>query len=124
MAHTHTHDNIDWPTRLVALRRADDLDAETNQQVAERLVSILGATDQPVVVDVGSGGGGMSAAFASALASRGGRVMLSDAVGELLDAATAHVREVAVGTPVVVEAVQVDASSEQLAEQLPPADLV
>jgi SAM-dependent methyltransferase len=50
--------------------------------------------------------------------------VLSDAVSELLDAATAHVRAVATGTPVVVEAVQADASSGQLVEQLPPADLV
>lgn len=124
MAHTHTHDNIDWPARLAALRLADDLDAASDQQVAERLVGVLGATAQPVIVDIGSGGGGMSAAFAAALAGRGGRVVLSDAVGELLDAATAHVREVAAGSPVVVEAVQADASSEQLVDQLPPADLV
>lgn len=67
----------------------------------------------------------MSAAFAGVLAAHGGgRVVLSDAVGELLDAATARVREVAVGTAVVVEAVQADASSGQLADLLPPADLV
>lgn len=125
MAHTHTHDNIDWPARLTALRRADDLDAEYDRQVAERLVGLLAATATPVVVDVGSGGGGMSAAFASALAGHGGgRIVLSDAVRELLDAATAHVRDVAAGTPVVVEAVQADASSGQLVDQLPPADLV
>jgi SAM-dependent methyltransferase len=142
MAHTHTHDNIDWPTRLASLRRADDLDAEYDRQAANRLVGFLGAGAAaapvavtsataaavgggPVIVDVGSGGGGMSAAFASALAARGGgRVVLSDAVGELLDAATAHVRDVAAGTPVVVDAVQADASSEQLADQLPPVDLV
>ena len=53
----------------------------------------------------------MSAAFAAALAGHGGgRVVLSDAVGELLDAATAQVRDVAAGTPVVVEAVQADAA--------------
>jgi SAM-dependent methyltransferase len=121
----HTHDNIDWPTRLAALRRADDLDAEYDRQVADRLVGLLAAIAEPVVVDVGSGGGGMSAAFAAALAGHGGgRVVLSDAVGELLDAATTHVRDVAAGSPVVVEAVQADASSEQLADQLPSADLV
>ena len=157
MSHTHTHDNIDWPTRLASLRRADDLDAEYDRQVANQLVGFLDATAPtlipgpgpgpgapatrapatgaaattaavgggPVIVDVGSGGGGMSAAFAKALAARGGgRVVLSDAVSELLDAATAHVRDVAAGTPVVVDAVQADASSEQLADQLPPADLV
>jgi SAM-dependent methyltransferase len=121
----HTHDNIDWPTRLAALRRADDLDAESNRLVADRLVGLVGDTADPVVVDVGSGGGGMSAAFAGALAVHGGgRVVLSDAVPELLDAATAHVRDVAAGTPVVVDAVQADASDGQLARLLPTADLV
>jgi SAM-dependent methyltransferase len=125
MAHTHTHDNIDWPTRLASLRRADDLDAASNRQVADRLVELLGATPVPVVVDIGSGGGGMGAAFAGALAARGaGRIVLSDAVAELLDAATAHVRDTAAGTPVVVEAVRADASDERLADQLPPANLV
>jgi SAM-dependent methyltransferase len=125
MAHTHTHDNIDWPTRLASLRRADDLDAEYDRHVADRLVGLLDANAEPVIVDIGSGGGGMSAAFAGALAARGGgRVVLSDAVGELLDAATAHVREAAAGASVVAEAVQADASSERLAELLPPADLV
>jgi SAM-dependent methyltransferase len=50
--------------------------------------------------------------------------VLSDAVAELLDAATAHVRDVAAGTPVVVESVRADASSDQLADLLPAADLV
>jgi SAM-dependent methyltransferase len=121
----HTHDNIDWSTRLASLRRADDIDAENDRYVADRLVDLLADKQEPVIVDVGSGGGGMSAAFAGALAARGGgRVVLSDAVDELLDAATARVREVAAGTPVVVEAVQADASSEQLADQLPPTDLL
>lgn len=125
MAHTHTHDNIDWPTRLASLRRADDLDAKYDRHVADRLVGLLDANAEPVIVDIGSGGGGMSAAFAGALAARGGgRVVLSDAVDELLDAATAHVRDVAAGTPVAVEAVRADASSEHLADQLPSADLV
>jgi SAM-dependent methyltransferase len=121
----HTHDNIDWPTRLASMRRADDLDAETDRQVAERLVGVLAATAEPVIVDIGSGGGGMSAAFAGALAAHGGgRVVLSDAVPELLDAATTHVRDVAAGTPVVVDAVRADASSDRLADLLPKADLV
>jgi SAM-dependent methyltransferase len=125
MAHTHTHDNIDWPTRLASLRRADDLDAEYDRHVADRLVGLLDANAEPVIVDIGSGSGGMSAAFAGALAAHGGgRVVLSDAVDELLDAATAHVRDVAAGTLVAVEAVRADASSEHLADQLPSADLV
>lgn len=125
MAHSHTHDNIDWPTRLAALRRADEIDAVVNRQVAERLVGLLGDRTAPVVVDVGSGGGGMSVAFAGALAARGGgRVVLTDAVGELLEAASARVSAVAAGTSVVVETVQADAADERLADLLPPADLV
>jgi len=124
MAHTHTHDSIDWTTRLAALRRVDDLDAVYSRQVADRLVELVGA-QRPTIVDIGSGGGGMSAAFAAALGARaGGRVVLSDAVGELLEAAAALVGEVVTEAPVAVETVQADAASERLAVQLPPADLV
>jgi SAM-dependent methyltransferase len=124
--HGHTHDGIDWRTRLVALRRADELGAPANQDVAARLVGLLDKP-RPVVVDLGSGAGGMSAALAVALGGRdGGRVVPADAVPELLDAATAHTVTVAARTaaPVEVEPVQVDAASEQLAELLPAADLV
>jgi SAM-dependent methyltransferase len=125
MAHKHTHDNIDWATRLSALRRADELDAPFHREVADRLVGLLGADAEPVIVDIGSGGGGMSAAFAKALAARGGgRVVLSDAVDELLEPATALVRDAAAGTPVRVEAVRADAAGDRLADLLPSADLV
>lgn len=125
MAHKHTHDNIDWPARLSSLRRADELDAPFDRDVADRLVGLLRPAAKPVIVDIGSGGGGMSAAFARALAARGGgRVVLSDAVDELLDPATALVRDVAAGTPVEVDAVRADAADGRLADQLPPADLV
>lgn len=123
MAHKHTHDNIDWPARLSSLRRAAELDAPYSRQVADRLVGLLGAA--PVIVDVGSGGGGMSAAFAQALAARGGgRVVLSDAVGELLEPAAALVRDVADGTAVALDAVLADAADDRLPDLLPPADLV
>lgn len=125
MAHKHTHDNIDWPARLSSLRRAAELDAPHSRQVADRLVGLLGAATAPVIVDVGSGGGGMSAAFAQALAARGGgRVVLSDAVGELLEPAAALVRDVADGTAVAVDAVLADAADDRLPDLLPPADLV
>jgi len=125
MAHKHTHDNIDWPARLSSLRRADELDAPFDRDVADRLVDLLGATATPVIVDIGSGGGGMSAAFARALAAHGGgRVVLSDAVDELLDPATALVRDAAAGTPVEVEAIRADAADDRLADHLPAADLV
>lgn len=125
MAHTHTHDNIDWPARLSSLRRADELDAPFDRDVADRLVDLLDADAKPVIVDIGSGGGGMSVAFARALAARGGgRVVLSDAVDELLEPATALVRDAAAGSTVEVDAVRADAASDQLADHLPPADLV
>jgi SAM-dependent methyltransferase len=121
----HTHDNIDWPTRLASLKRADEIDAAYSRQVADRLVDLIGADQKPTIVDVGSGGGGMSIAFAAALTARaGGRVVLSDAVPELLAAATARVGEAAADTKVAVEAVRADAADERLAEHLPKADLV
>jgi SAM-dependent methyltransferase len=121
----HTHDGIDWTQRLIALRRADELDAEFNRPVAERLIDSLGSGGSPpVVVDVGSGGGGWSALFAAALAARGGgRIVLTDAVDELLSAAVEHVRAVA-GDSVRVDGVLADAADERLADALPAADLV
>lgn len=121
----HTHDGIDWTTRLAALRRADDIEAAANRQVAERLVDLLDTVTEPVIVDIGSGAGGMSAALAAALGSRGGgRIVLADAVGELLEAASARVAQVVADAPVGIETVQVDAASEQLPDALPAADLV
>ncbi|HEX2132396.1 MAG TPA: class I SAM-dependent methyltransferase [Actinophytocola sp.] len=121
----HTHDGIDWDERLGALRRADEVAVEGYRRVAERLVGLLTPREvPPVVVDVGSGAGGMGAAFASVLAERGGgRVVLADAVDALLSAATERVGGVA-GDSVRVEAVSVDAADEGLASVLPAADLV
>ncbi|GHF17313.1 hypothetical protein GCM10017786_59090 [Amycolatopsis deserti] len=82
----HTHDDIDWAERIPALRSADRVHARTHAEIAARLVSHL--ADHPVVVDAGSGAGGMSAAFAAELARRGGgTIVLVDAVPELLDVA-------------------------------------
>ncbi|GAB2960843.1 class I SAM-dependent methyltransferase [Amycolatopsis acidiphila] len=85
-AHAHTHDHIDWASRIPDLRRADELDAAAFATIAARLTVTLsqGAT----VVDVGSGARGMSAALAAALATRGGgTLLLVDAVPELLTVA-------------------------------------
>jgi len=80
------------------MRRADELDAETRRVVARRLVRPL--PDNPTVVDVGSGTGGMAAALVEALAARGGgTVVLVDAVPELLDAATSAARAAATNAP-------------------------
>jgi SAM-dependent methyltransferase len=121
----HTHDGIDWDERLGALRRADETSADSDRQVAERLIDLVTPGDAPpVVVDIGSGAGGMSAAFASVLASRGGgRVVLADAVDALLSAAIEYVTRAAGGT-VRVDAVSVDAADDGLASVLPAADLV
>ncbi|NYI87342.1 SAM-dependent methyltransferase [Amycolatopsis endophytica] len=87
----HTHDDIDWAGRITALRRADELHAPIHEEIAARLVEQLGPT--PVIVDAGSGAGGMSAAFAVALARHGGgQLVLVDAVPELLDVACTAAR--------------------------------
>ncbi len=121
----HTHDGIDWTERLVALRRADEVNAGFNRPVAERLIdSLTPGGSPPVVVDVGSGAGGMSVAFATVLAARGGgRVVLADAVEELLSAAVELTRCVA-GDAVGVDGVRVDAADDGLPGKLPAADLV
>ena len=82
----HTHDDIDWADRIPALRRSDDVHAPVHAEIAVRLVDQLG--ERPVIVDAGSGAGGMSAAFAAELARRGGgTLVLLDAVPDLLDVA-------------------------------------
>ncbi|MGH8919536.1 MAG: class I SAM-dependent methyltransferase, partial [Actinomycetes bacterium] len=100
------------------LRGADKLAAEALRQVAARLVR----PDTKVVVDIGSGAGGMGAAFAEALPA-GGTVVLVDTAPELLHAATAHVRAVS-GERVEVRAVQADAADDALLDLVPRADLV
>ncbi|MBB5957381.1 SAM-dependent methyltransferase [Saccharothrix tamanrassetensis] len=125
----HTHDGIDWTTRLTALRRADELDAEAERVIARRLVRPL--PDKPTVVDVGSGAGGMSVALVEALAARGGgTIVLVDAVPELLDAATTAARAAAAyeadtTTPSVhVRPVLADLATERPADIAGPAHLV
>src|SRR4051812_7356626 len=121
----HTHDGIDWTERLVAMRRADAVDAEFDRRVAERLVGVLSAGGvAPVVAEIGAGAGGMSVQLAPALAARGGgRVVLADAVDELLAAAVEVTRGVA-GDSVQVDGVRVDAADDGLPGVLPAADLV
>lgn len=114
----HSHDEIDWAGWFERLRGADGLAAEAQRQVAARLVR----PDTRVVVDVGSGAGGMGAAFAETLPA-GGTVVLVDTAPELLYAATAHVRAVG-GTRVEVRAIQADADTDTLLELVPRADLV
>lgn len=118
----HTHDDIDWADRLTALRRFDALERTALSAVAARLAADL--PSNPVVVDVGSGAGGMSVALAESLTRRGGgRLILVDAVGELLtaahDAATA-----VVDSTVQVSTVCADVGTAELRDLLPEADLV
>ncbi|MBP2320563.1 SAM-dependent methyltransferase [Kibdelosporangium banguiense] len=122
---SHTHDDYDWVSRLSDLRRSDEIRAEAHRTAADRLVAMLapGAT----IVDIGSGAGGMAAQLALALrAHGGGRVILVDAVPELLDAAGEHVRATLAGPgeTVKVDSVLADAASDTLPDQVPAADLV
>ncbi|KAA2262822.1 class I SAM-dependent methyltransferase [Solihabitans fulvus] len=118
----HTHDGVDWPARLVALRRADQTQTAELRTVAERLVSAT--CEQPTVLDIGSGAGGMSVALASELDKRGGgTLILVDAVPELLDAATSAARAAANGA-VRVRPVLADVAKEPLRDLVPPADLI
>ena len=115
----HTHDGIDWPTWLHRLREADAVAAGARRALARRLVG----PRTRVVVDVGSGAGGMGVAFAEEMADSGGTVVLVDPVPELLDAASAQVSEAA-GRRVEVRAVRVDAGGDELLDAVPRADLV
>ncbi|OLF08993.1 SAM-dependent methyltransferase [Actinophytocola xinjiangensis] len=121
----HTHDGIDWNERLAAMRRVDEANAENDRMVAERLVGLVVSDGgHPTVVDVGSGAGGMSAAFASVMAGRGGgRVVLVDAVEELLVSAAEHAAG-AGGDLVRVETVLADVADEGFGGGVPAADLV
>ncbi|MDQ3401846.1 MAG: class I SAM-dependent methyltransferase [Actinomycetota bacterium] len=117
----HTHDGIDWPARLVPMRRTDEIEAEINSWVADRLVNPL--PERATVVDVGSGSGGMAVAFAAALGARsGGRLVLVDAVPELQEAARTVVEAVG-AADVEIVTVLTDLVADELTD-LPPADLV
>ena len=135
----HTHDGIDWVTRLADLRRADAANGPALRTVADRLVESLPAP-RPVVFDVGCGAGGMSAALAEALAGRSasqvglpgastdaGTLVLVDAVPELLAAAEQAARA-AIGAAgmVTVRTALLDLAgiSEAGQAELPAADLV
>jgi len=118
--HGHTHDHIDWADRIPDLRQADELNVAAYREISGRLTRDL--SEGAVVVDVGAGAGGMSAALAGALETRGGgRLVLVDAVPELLTVAA----EAASGEGhVKVDTVQADVATEQLSSLVPPAQLV
>ncbi|MFJ6675899.1 class I SAM-dependent methyltransferase [Actinosynnema sp. NPDC091369] len=127
--HAHSHDGIDWSSRLTFLRQADELDAESKRVVARRLVRAL--PDQPTVLDVGCGAGGMSVALVEALTARGGgTVVLVDGTPELLDAATTAARSAATyetdttTATVRVRPVLADLATERPVDLAGPAQLV
>ncbi|QLY31006.1 class I SAM-dependent methyltransferase [Nocardia huaxiensis] len=125
--HGHTHDNIDWSTMLERLRQDDSIEAATQAQIAERLVGLLTPeNDQPTVLDIGAGAGGQSVAFALELARRGGgRLVIADAVPELLEAAREAVLTALNGDDrVKVDTVRVDAASDEIFDVVPLTDLV
>ncbi|MPZ65635.1 MAG: methyltransferase domain-containing protein [Pseudonocardiaceae bacterium] len=115
----HSHDGLDWAALLGHLRQNDELNVDTLRELAGRLVG----PQTRRVVDVGSGAGGMSTAFAEAMSGAGGTVELVDGVPELLDAAAACVRAAA-GPQVEVGTVQADAASDELLDLVSRADLV
>nr|WP_216217107.1 methyltransferase domain-containing protein [Amycolatopsis aidingensis] len=117
----HTHDDLDWAAELPRMRRLDALEKDSLRAVADRLVVDLppGGT----VVDVGSGSGGMSAALAGALAAgQGGRIILLDAVDELLEAAGNAAAEA--GPGISIDTVVADAGTAPIRELVPAADLI
>lgn len=124
-SHGHTHDGIDWSTQIANLRRDDLMTAESNALIARRLVGLL-TNERPTIADIGAGAGGQSAAFARELAAHGGgRLVIVDAVPELLEAAREAVTLALAGDDRVrVETVRVDAADDALVELTPKADLV
>lgn len=110
---------------MAALERTDELEAPVMGTVAERLIAMV--PEAATVADIGSGAGGMSAAFARVLGERGGgRLVLVDAVAELLAAAAERVGAVGSSSarPVEVSAIRVDATSDELPDLLSDVDLV
>ncbi len=117
----HTHDDIDWADRLRSLRMAEALDAESMRVAARRLLQSM--PEQPTVIDVGCGAGGMSVLFAEELAASGARIVLVDATEPLL--VEAHrVVGAAAGGKALVETIHADVADSGLPDKLPQADLV
>lgn len=119
----HTHDGIDWAARLADLRRADAANGPALRAVAQRLLDSLPAP-RPTILDVGSGAGGMSAALAAAMASRGGRLVLVDAVPELLTAAESAARAASDSVDVRTVCTDLAGDPSVVADAVGGADLV
>ena len=81
----HVHDDIDWAKMAEALMAWDELEVGRNRAI----VDWLGVRPGDVVVDVGSGAGGMAAALVDAVGQEGS-VVLADGSTELLAVARQH----------------------------------
>ena len=124
--HGHTHDGIDWATMIPDLQRDDAMSAEASAEIARRLIGLIPARTEPVVLDIGAGAGGQSVAFARELLARGGgRLVIVDAVPELIDVAHRAVLKALDGDErVSVETVHADAAADDFGAGIPAADLV
>jgi ubiquinone/menaquinone biosynthesis C-methylase UbiE len=81
----HAHDDIDWASMAGTLSAWDTLEAERY----EAIVEWLGVQPGHVVVDVGSGAGGMAAALVAAVGPTGATIIV-DSAPELLAIAEDH----------------------------------
>ncbi|MEC3958118.1 class I SAM-dependent methyltransferase [Nocardia sp. CDC153] len=124
--HGHTHDSIDWATMIPDLQREDAMSADASAEIAQRLIALVPEADEPIVVDIGAGAGGQSVAFVRELAARGGgRLIIVDAVPELLEVAQRSVKAALGGDDRVrVETLRADAAAEDFGTDIPAADLV
>lgn len=82
----HDHDDLDWAAEADALATWDDLEEPRNRAI----VDWLGVTPGQVVVEVGSGTGGMAAVLAEAVGPTGA-VIAVDGSDQLLAAARERV---------------------------------
>ncbi|WP_169814722.1 ABC transporter transmembrane domain-containing protein [Nocardia crassostreae] len=122
-----TQDGIDWAEKIAHLQQDDAMGAAGATRIAERLIGLLRADgERPTIVDIGAGTGGQSAAFARELAGRGGgRLVIADAVPELLEVARRAAADTLGGDErVTIETLLVDATSDDVVRTVPAADLV
>ena len=75
--HHHRHDDVDWAAMAGALSSWDELEVGRYRDI----VDWLGVGAGHVVVDVGSGAGGMAAALADAVGTTGTVVIVDGAAG-------------------------------------------
>lgn len=113
----HPHDDIDWAAMAAYMSAWDDVAEPVNRAIIEW----LGVGDGNVVVDVGSGAGGMTALFAEAVGATGTVIAVD---GELVLLEVARRRAERPDRHVVT--VHADLEQQRLRDVLPhpPVDLV